>query len=361
MAKINVVSISPDGKTEYPDTIDDSEVDAMKAKAESKGFTFQISEPLSEQEQTAVFEDNQKSLGLKETFLGGITQGLTLGTADAFGEDTENLRLLQEEKNPFTYGTGKFIGSLVPSGALVAGGAALGGAIGGPPGVVGGGAAGAALSGLIESYASKPTPPEGKGIPSGGDAAMGLISGATQNVAAKAAPIVRGAYRGVRNKLVGSVLAGEAEIAEGVAAEAARNLNKLNAALQKIESNVKFKKGEKLMNMSIDDIYDNLEPDDAADFIKIKETLVAAVKGLGGTDNMPMSMIKDVLTKQYKDATERAAKSATSSLVGGAGAALPMVYPDADLTQSEIDKLEKAALEQAFYNMQRSKLGSAKQ
>jgi hypothetical protein len=362
MAKINVVSISPDGKTKYTNTIDDSELDVMKAKAESKGFTFQIAQPLSAAEGAAALANTAQETSPMQSAIGGLTQGLSLGTADFFGSDTESIRLRQEAEHPYIYGGTKFLGSLVPDIGLAGIGALGGGLIGGPPGALAGGAALAAAGGLIESYASKPTPPEGKGAPSLGDIGMGVISGLTQGVGAKAAPIARGAYRAARDKLGSGIIQGTTEVAENVAAEAAKKINANNALISKIKSNIKFKKGEELMNMSIDDIYAELdELWDVADAITTKKDLEAAVKAAGGTSTKTLGFLNEILTEQYKDAATKAAKSLTTAGMGAAGAAVPMAVPDTDLSKSDIEALNKRAIAQAYYDMQRSKMGSAKQ
>ena len=364
MAKINVVSISPDGKTKYTSTIDDSEVDAMKAKAESKGFAFRILGPLAPTEAAGLIPTVEAESSRKESMVGGLLQGVSLGTEDILGSDTESKRLRQEAEHPYIYGAGKFLGSLAPGMGMAAGGAMLGTAspLGPGVGTAVGGALGAGAAGLIESYASKETPPEGKGWPSVSDMAMGLISGVTEGVGAKVAPLARNVYRSARDKLIGKeMVKGATELAEISAEEIAKKLNIFKRIRGKIAANKKLSQIDDLLKRSDEEIYDELDPEDAADMLVIKRDMEAGISAEGGTNLGKVDSRIEVLENQLKAAKASVAGAISSPVVGGAAAAIPMAVPDVDISEEQRLALQKKAIERAYYEAQRSKMGSAKQ
>lgn len=367
MAKIQIET-SKDGKT-YLDEIEDTDIDATKQKLEGKGYTFKIKTPLSKPEAAAVLSADVQSISPMQSAIGGLTQGLSLGTADFFGEDTEALRIRQEAEHPYIYGGTKFLGSLVPSIGLTGAGALAGGLVGGPPGAVIGGATMAGLSGLLESYASKPTPPEGKKLEAS-DAAMAVASGLTEGVAAKAAPMVRGAYRSARNKLIGSdVLKGATEIAEDTASGIMKQINAAKGTAEKIAINNKY--AADLQDIAQEMAQKGISADEKERLKRVFEATqnVMAKSEVGGADPLQIAIELDLLQKQLREiqatagkyGTAKLGQPVTTSVLGGAAAAVPMAAPDSNLSKSEIEALQKRAIAQAYYNMQRSKLGSAKQ
>lgn len=378
MAKINVVSISPDGKTKYTSTIDDSEVDAMKAKAESKGFAFRILGPLAPTEAAGLIPTVEGESSRKESLFGGLLQGVSLGTEDIVGSDTESRRLRQEAEHPYIYGTGKFIGSLIPGAAAAIGGAkigaptgaAIGGILGGPPGAVtgaavgglGGAMLGAGAAGTIESYASKETPPEGKGMPSGSDIAMGMLSGVTEGIGAKVAPLARRAWRGARDKLIGKeMVKGTTELAEISAEEISKKLNIYKRARSILASNKKFKESDNLLNTPDEIIEQELDPPEAADMLALKRELEKALDIAGGSDVRRADGVIEILENQLKDAKKIVKGAISSPAIGGAATTVPMAIPDVDINEEKRLALQKKAIERAYYEAQRSKMGSAKQ
>jgi hypothetical protein len=377
MAKINVVSISPDGKTKYTSTIDDSELDAMKAKAESKGFSFRILDPLSPAEEARVMPTVEAESSRKEALFGGLLQGVSLGTEDILGSDTESKRLRQEAEHPYIYGAGKFIGSLVPGAAAAIGGAKAGGsagaaigALGGPAGAaagagigaVAGGMLGAGTAGALESYASKETPPEGKGLPSGSDIAMGLISGATEGIGAKVAPLARNAWRAARDKLIGrEMVKGATELAEISAEEIAKKLNIFKRARSILASNKKFAESDSLLKATDEDIVAELDVADAQDMLALKRELEKGLDIAGGTNIARADSVIEILENQLKDAQGTVRGALSSPVIGGAASAIPMAVPDVDINEEKRKALQRQAIERAYYEAQRSKFGSAKQ
>lgn len=362
MAKIQIET-SKDGKT-YLDEIEDTALQSTKEKLEGKGYSFKVvGPPLTAAQATGLIPTVEGESSRKESMVGGLLQGVSLGTEDILGSDKESIRLRQEAEHPYIYGAGKFLGSLVPGMGMAAGGAALGTAFGGPGvGTAVGGALGAGAAGLIESYASKETPPEGKGWPSVSDMAMGLISGVTEGVGAKVAPLARNVYRSARDKLIGKeMVKGATELAEISAEEIAKKLNIFKRIRGKIAANKKLAQIDELLKRSDEQIYDELDPEDAADVLVIKRDMEAGISAEGGTNLGKVDSRIEVLENQLKAAEASVAGAISTPVVGGVTAAIPMAVPDVDISEEQRLALQKKAIERAYYEAQRSKMGSAKQ
>jgi hypothetical protein len=363
MAKIQIET-AKDGKT-YLDEIEDTALQSTKEKLEAKGYSFKIvGPPLTEAQASGIIPAVEAQASRKESMVGGLLQGVSLGTEDLLGADKESIRLRQEAEHPYIYGASKFLGSLVPGMGMAAGGAALGTAspLGPGVGTAVGGAAGAGLAGLIESYASKETPPEGKGFPSVSDMAMGLISGVTEGVGAKVAPLARNVYRSARDKLIGKeMVKGATELSEISAEEIAKKLNIFKRIRDKVAANKKLTQIDDLLKRSDEEIYDELDPKDAADMLVIKRDMEASIAAEGGTNLGRVDGRIEVLENQLKAAKATTARALSNPVVGGATAALPMAVPDVDISEEQRLALQKKAIERAYYEAQRSKLGSAKQ
>jgi hypothetical protein len=165
-----------DADNNLVDTIEatDENLESLTRTAEQEGFKVNII--------------NVDPKSYADIFKGGLLQGLSLGTEDIIGEETDVKRQLEEAQSPLVYGAGKALGSLIPGGAAgVAGGLAgakIGGtlgAAGGPIGALLGAAAGGGLASAAESYFSQPSDEErsvGEAAKEGGiAAALGLIPG----------------------------------------------------------------------------------------------------------------------------------------------------------------------------------------
>jgi hypothetical protein len=364
--KTTLQAFDKTGKLQDEIEVDVSQVEAFRKKAEGRGFIVQEKQPISAQQTKAAETKTITEIGPKSSMVGGLLQGLSLGTEDIIGEDTEKLRLRQEAEHPYLYGGAKFIGSLVPSiaaaGAGGLAGAKLGGAIGaagGPIGAAGGAAIGGLLgaggAGLVESYASKPTPEEGKSLEAS-DVAMGAASAGAELIGRALAPVGRSVYRGIRGKFspAGSVpVKGATEIAEQNMSMLADRLNNWQAIKQRIAANKKLVSGDELLQKSDEEIYDMLDMPDAEEAISIKRALESEIKALGATDYKKADAAIEVLQKQLAQAQAITARSPSTQIAGGAGAAVPMITPDVALEPLEVEELNREAARRAMENLSR--------
>lgn len=372
MAKVTVTAEAPSGEV-FTKEVEDTEISTYRKKAEDMKYKFSVSAPLTGEETKAAESGVLQQTSMRESALGGLLQGVSLGTEDVIGEGTEALRQRQEAEHPYIYGGAKFLGSLVPTISLAGAGAAAGAAAGAPFGGVGaipgaviggtlGGMSGAAGAGTIESYASKPTPAGGKKLELS-DVGAGLLSGVTEGVGQYVAPAARALYRGIRGKLLPSgtaVTRGATELTERGINEAVIMLNKLKSNKMKIAANKAFASTDDLINASDEEIYDKLDLPDAQEAIDLKNSYKKAIVALGGTDTTPVDAAIEILENRIKQLQGslggKLGQPATSSIIGGAAAAVPMIDPGVQLTPYEIGELNRQAAGRAFEEAQRRKI-----
>lgn len=365
--KVTLQAFDKSGNLQDEIEVDVSQVEAFRKKAEGRGFVVQEKNIITPEKAKAAESKAIAEISPKASLVGGLLQGISLGTEDVIGEDTEQLRIRQEVEHPYIYGGAKFLGSLVPSIAAAGAGGLAGakiggmiGAAGGPIGAAGGAAIGGLLgaggAGLVESYASKPTPEEGKSLELG-DVGMGIASAGGEVAGRALAPVGRGIYRGIRGKLspAGTVaVKGATEIAEENISKLADRLNRWQALRQRIAANKNIVSGDELLQKTDDELYDMFDLPDAEDLISLKRALESEIKALGATDYRKADAAIEILQKQVEQAQAIATSSASSQVAGGVGGALPMITPDVALEPLEVEELNREAARRAMENLSRN-------
>jgi hypothetical protein len=182
--------------------------------AQKRGFVITYAdspEAVGVEAETQIKETETPQGALLEGFLTGVTlegkeelEGLVRG--EPAQRKAELQRKKVEEERPVSFGAGKFIGGLIPSGLATAAGGALGGALAGPPGaIVGAGLGGAAAAGL-ESILEEPMGEKDVGYE---DLLAGVIGGVVGGAGRAAAPLVRGIVRRISGKPLSQLSANE--------------------------------------------------------------------------------------------------------------------------------------------------------
>ena len=301
----------------------------------------------------------EKEIGLGPTILGGLLQGVSLEAIDELKGTDKTLAKRQEAENPIAYNVSKFVGSLAPNIAGVGAGAALGSLLG-PVGTVVGGVLGGFGTGAAESYFSKPE--EGRELDST-DFTMGAVSGLTEGVGGKVAPMARGAYRGIRNKLLGGApVKGTTEVVEDTLGNITKQINAGKEAAEKVGVNTRYREE---LGAYLDNLYKDASPEDKLKVADIAKTFddIFVDPTMGGSP-LKAAMKLDLAQKQLEVIKGRIGQYGklplgqpiSTSVMGGAAAAVPQLAPNAPMTQEELAAYNKAIVDQAISALQAQKV-----
>ena len=215
MNKITYTITDPNTGQVINKTMDDTPENRILVDALAKSRRLQITYPPAvsagiEAEKT-IAETETPQGAMLEGFLSGLTlEGKEEITGVLGGESAQRKSELQrkktEEESPVSFGTGKFIGGLIPSGALTAAGGVLGGSLAGPPGAIAGAALGGAAAAGLESILEEPMGEKDVGYE---DLLASVIGGVSGGVGRGAAPIIRGIVRKISSRPLSQLSANE--------------------------------------------------------------------------------------------------------------------------------------------------------
>lgn len=360
MAKVKFKVTDPETGESEEYITDEEKLPAKQKMAAERGVKFELVDTeLSPEQQTAIAGKVGGETSMRESFMGGIMQGVSLGSEDdvraIFGDDTETLRRRQEAEHPYVYGAGKFLGSLVPAIGGAAGGAAAGGAVGGPPGAVVGGLLGAGLTGAAESYASKPKAVKrGEGaLPGAGleDVGAGALSMVGEGVGRALAPVGRALYRGVKAKITppGMVFKqGVEDVSDQLIAEATTRYNQAVAAKKSAEAGAQAarkqiaeKEAEVAKMAPLQTISDDIKLENALKFADYRSAAEKKIKER-------LTQVNVDLESATRKLQELGLQAPPGNIGAGLGTAVGMGATETETSPEEAAELTRLATQKAI-------------
>jgi len=216
MNKISYTITDPNTGQVVNKTMDDTPENRILVDtlAKNRGLTITYAdspEAVGAAAEETIMETETPQGALLEGFLTGVTlegkeeiQGLLGG--ESAQRKAELQRKKVEEERPVSFGAGKFVGGLIPSGLATAAGGVLGGAVAGPPGALAGAALGGAAAAGLESILEEPMGEKDVGYEDLLASAIGAVGG---GVGRGAAPIIRGVVRKISSKPLSQLSANE--------------------------------------------------------------------------------------------------------------------------------------------------------